>query len=182
MNFLGRWGQLCCCFFIYLFWLRLALHWSCRAAPHKHDDMIRLNNCIPGPVYPLSTERTVSQSCIAAGHEGGSAQRGCISLGRQSHVLLLTGECGIEQKSCWVCYRCSLYFSSLFQVVRKMMWLMDHVFKYTNFGLVSLIHGDFFIRQVRDPQLAPEVLVGILLRLCEMLQFLFVTPYLAIRS
>lgn len=29
-----------------------------------------------------------------------------------------------------------------------MMWLMDHVFKYTNFGLVSLIHGDFFIRQV----------------------------------
>lgn len=36
-----------------------------------------------------------------------------------------------------------------FQVVQKMMWLMDHVFKYTNFGLVSLIHGDFFIRQVR---------------------------------
>jgi len=30
-----------------------------------------------------------------------------------------------------------------------MMWLMDHVFKYTNFGVVSLIHGDFFIRQVR---------------------------------
>uniref|UniRef100_A0A087YMF2 Lysophosphatidylglycerol acyltransferase 1 n=1 Tax=Poecilia formosa TaxID=48698 RepID=A0A087YMF2_POEFO len=42
-------------------------------------------------------------------------------------------------------------------VVRKMMWLMDHVFKYTNFGLVSLIHGDFFIRQQgkahRDKQL-----------------------------
>ncbi|KAG5846317.1 hypothetical protein ANANG_G00113660 [Anguilla anguilla] len=41
-------------------------------------------------------------------------------------------------------------------VVRKMMWLMDHVFKYTNFGLVSLIHGDFFIRQgkaFRDKQL-----------------------------
>lgn len=41
-------------------------------------------------------------------------------------------------------------------VVRKMMWLMDHVFKYTNFGLVSLIHGDFFIRQgkaYRDKQL-----------------------------
>ncbi|MBN3309606.1 LGAT1 acyltransferase, partial [Amia calva] len=32
-------------------------------------------------------------------------------------------------------------------VVQKMMWLMDHIFKYTNFGLVSLIHGDFFIRQ-----------------------------------
>lgn len=40
-----------------------------------------------------------------------------------------------------------------------MMWLMDHVFKYTNFGLVSLIHGDFFIRQVRDPQLAPNMSV-----------------------
>uniref|UniRef100_G3P6A2 Lysophosphatidylglycerol acyltransferase 1 n=1 Tax=Gasterosteus aculeatus aculeatus TaxID=481459 RepID=G3P6A2_GASAC len=41
-------------------------------------------------------------------------------------------------------------------VVQKMMWLMDHVFKYTNFGLVSLIHGDFFIRQGkahRDKQL-----------------------------
>ncbi|XP_030637963.1 acyl-CoA:lysophosphatidylglycerol acyltransferase 1 isoform X1 [Chanos chanos] len=41
-------------------------------------------------------------------------------------------------------------------VVRKMLWLMDHVFKYTNFGLVSLIHGDFFIRQGkahRDKQL-----------------------------
>ncbi|CAL8315577.1 unnamed protein product [Boreogadus saida] len=41
-------------------------------------------------------------------------------------------------------------------VVRKMMWLMDHVFKYTNFGLVSLIHGDFFIKQGkthRDKQL-----------------------------
>lgn len=33
-----------------------------------------------------------------------------------------------------------------------MMWLMDHVFKYTNFGLVSLIHGDFFIRQVGSPK------------------------------
>lgn len=41
-------------------------------------------------------------------------------------------------------------------VIRKMMWLMDHVFKYTNFGVVSLIHGDFFIRQGkahRDKQL-----------------------------
>lgn len=44
-------------------------------------------------------------------------------------------------------------------MVQKMMWLMDHVFKYTNFGLVSLIHGDFFIRQVRDP---PKVVAGLL--------------------
>ncbi|KAM7336725.1 acyl-CoA:lysophosphatidylglycerol acyltransferase 1 isoform X1 [Alexandromys fortis] len=41
-------------------------------------------------------------------------------------------------------------------VVAQMMWLMDHIFKYTNFGVVSLIHGDFFIRQgrsYRDQQL-----------------------------
>lgn len=41
-------------------------------------------------------------------------------------------------------------------VVAQMMWLMDHIFKYTNFGIVSLIHGDFFIRQgraYRDQQL-----------------------------
>lgn len=41
-----------------------------------------------------------------------------------------------------------LKFIFTFQVVRQMMWLMDHIFKYTNFGIVSLIHGDFFIRQV----------------------------------
>ncbi|XP_029449113.1 acyl-CoA:lysophosphatidylglycerol acyltransferase 1 [Rhinatrema bivittatum] len=34
-------------------------------------------------------------------------------------------------------------------VVCQMMWLMDHIFKYTNFGIVSLFHGDFFIRQGR---------------------------------
>lgn len=41
-------------------------------------------------------------------------------------------------------------------VVAQMMWLMDHIFKYTNFGIVSLVHGDFFIRQGkshRDQQL-----------------------------
>ncbi|XP_043931009.1 acyl-CoA:lysophosphatidylglycerol acyltransferase 1 [Protopterus annectens] len=41
-------------------------------------------------------------------------------------------------------------------VVCRMMWLMDHIFRYTNFGIVSLIHGDFFIRQgkaYRDQQL-----------------------------
>uniref|UniRef100_A0A8C4PGF6 Lysophosphatidylglycerol acyltransferase 1 n=1 Tax=Equus asinus TaxID=9793 RepID=A0A8C4PGF6_EQUAS len=41
-------------------------------------------------------------------------------------------------------------------VVAQIMWLMDHIFKYTNFGIVSLIHGDFFIRQGkshRDQQL-----------------------------
>ncbi|GCB70147.1 hypothetical protein scyTo_0012558 [Scyliorhinus torazame] len=41
-------------------------------------------------------------------------------------------------------------------VVCHMMWLMEYVFKFTNFGVVSLIHGDFFIRQGkahRDQQL-----------------------------
>ncbi|XP_063774322.1 acyl-CoA:lysophosphatidylglycerol acyltransferase 1 isoform X2 [Pseudophryne corroboree] len=41
-------------------------------------------------------------------------------------------------------------------VVRQMMWLMDHIFQYTNFGIVSRVHGDFFIRQGkahRDQQL-----------------------------
>lgn len=117
---------------------------GCGAAPHKQDDMICLNNCIPGPVYPLSTERTVSQSCIGAGHEGGSV-RGTVTVWSS----------GTWSPSCrfllWVLSQIFIVFLlRLFQVVRKMMWLMDHVFKYTNFGLVSLIHGDFFIRQVRD--------------------------------
>ncbi|XP_015351859.2 acyl-CoA:lysophosphatidylglycerol acyltransferase 1 [Marmota marmota marmota] len=33
------------------------------------------------------------------------------------------------------------------RAVAQLIWLMDHIFKYTNFGIVSLIHGDFFIRQ-----------------------------------
>uniref|UniRef100_A0A8C2REJ5 Acyltransferase C-terminal domain-containing protein n=1 Tax=Capra hircus TaxID=9925 RepID=A0A8C2REJ5_CAPHI len=51
---------------------------------------------------------------------------------------------------------CFLYMCIQFCVVAQMMWLMDHIFKYTNFGIVSLIHGDFFIRQGkshRDQQL-----------------------------
>ncbi|XP_069787452.1 acyl-CoA:lysophosphatidylglycerol acyltransferase 1 isoform X2 [Narcine bancroftii] len=41
-------------------------------------------------------------------------------------------------------------------VVCHMMWLMEYIFKFTNFGVVSLIHGDFFIKQGkahRDKQL-----------------------------
>ena len=29
------------------------------------------------------------------------------------------------------------------------MWIMDLLFKWTNFGMVSQVHGDFFILQVR---------------------------------
>lgn len=135
-------------------WLGLALHWSRRAERHKHDDMIRLNNCIPGPVYPLSTERTVSQSCMGAGQEGGSAQRGQYQFGT---LALRSKSCAAAHRKTWDRVKCVwgsfqmliVFLILFFQVVRKMMWLMDHVFKYTNFGLVSLIHGDFFIRQVR---------------------------------
>ena len=78
------------------------LHWSRIAARHRHDDMICLNNCIPGPVYPLTTERTVSQSCIGAGQEGWKCSEGLYQFGHswhrsQSRVLLLTGKCGSEQ-------------------------------------------------------------------------------------
>lgn len=97
----------------------------------------------PGPLYPLSTERTVSQSHMGAGHEGRNTQRGSISL-CCSHKLCLF--------NFFVFYLNDYWIFSFLQVVRKMMWLMDHVFKYTNFGLVSLIHGDFFIRQVSSPK------------------------------
>lgn len=34
-------------------------------------------------------------------------------------------------------------------VLENLMWIMDRVFKYTNFGVVSTIHRDFFIQSVR---------------------------------
>lgn len=97
----------------------------------------------PGPLYPLSTERTVSQSHMGAGHEGRNTQRGSISLCCSRKLCLF---------NFFVFYLNDYWIFSFLQVVRKMMWLMDHVFKYTNFGLVSLIHGDFFIRQVSSPK------------------------------
>ena len=30
----------------------------------------------------------------------------------------------------------------------RVCWIMDYIFKYTNFGWVSQCHGDFFIQQV----------------------------------
>jgi lysophosphatidylglycerol acyltransferase 1 len=33
-------------------------------------------------------------------------------------------------------------------VLGKIMWIMDDIFKYTNFGWISYFHGDFFILQV----------------------------------
>lgn len=34
------------------------------------------------------------------------------------------------------------------QVLPNLMWIMDNVFKYTNFGIVSILHQDFFILSV----------------------------------
>lgn len=42
------------------------------------------------------------------------------------------------------------------QVLSRLMWVMDRMFKYTNFGLVSWRHGDFFIqagKNTRDSEL-----------------------------
>ncbi|XP_055700272.1 acyl-CoA:lysophosphatidylglycerol acyltransferase 1-like isoform X1 [Phlebotomus papatasi] len=36
-------------------------------------------------------------------------------------------------------------FNAKAQVLPNIMWIMDRLFKYTNFGIVSLIHQDFFI-------------------------------------
>ncbi|KAL1484455.1 hypothetical protein MTO96_032574 [Rhipicephalus appendiculatus] len=35
-------------------------------------------------------------------------------------------------------------------VTEHLMWIMDRLFKYTNFGAVSMTHGDFFITQGKD--------------------------------
>ncbi|GLH05576.1 Acyl-CoA:lysophosphatidylglycerol acyltransferase 1 [Gryllus bimaculatus] len=36
-------------------------------------------------------------------------------------------------------------FNTRRHVLPNLMWIMDRVFKYTNFGIVSIIHQDFFI-------------------------------------
>ncbi|XP_061174405.1 acyl-CoA:lysophosphatidylglycerol acyltransferase 1-like [Saccostrea echinata] len=36
------------------------------------------------------------------------------------------------------------------QVIGKVMWVMDDIFKYTNFGWISYFHGDFFIVQGKE--------------------------------
>uniref|UniRef100_A0A1B0CEX6 Putative acyl-coa:lysophosphatidylglycerol acyltransferase 1-like protein n=1 Tax=Lutzomyia longipalpis TaxID=7200 RepID=A0A1B0CEX6_LUTLO len=36
-------------------------------------------------------------------------------------------------------------FNAKSQILPNVMWIMDRLFKYTNFGIVSLIHQDFFI-------------------------------------
>lgn len=39
-------------------------------------------------------------------------------------------------------------FNTKNEVLPNIMWIMDKVFMYTNFGIVSIIHKDFFIGSV----------------------------------
>lgn len=39
-------------------------------------------------------------------------------------------------------------FNAKSTVLPNIMWIMDSIFKFTNFGLVSLLHHDFFILSV----------------------------------
>lgn len=40
-------------------------------------------------------------------------------------------------------------FNARRNVLPNIMWVMDWVFKFTNFGIVSVIHQDFFILSVK---------------------------------
>ena len=37
-------------------------------------------------------------------------------------------------------------FTARVGLANKVMWIMDRVFKFTNFGVISWMHDDFFIR------------------------------------
>lgn len=39
-------------------------------------------------------------------------------------------------------------FSAKPDVIPNIMWIMDRVFKFTNFGIVSILHKDFFVQAV----------------------------------
>lgn len=39
-------------------------------------------------------------------------------------------------------------FNAKPDVLPNIMWIMDRVFKFTNFGIVSVLHQDFFVRAV----------------------------------
>lgn len=39
-------------------------------------------------------------------------------------------------------------FNAKPNVLPNLMWIMDRIFKFTNFGIVSILHQDFFIVSV----------------------------------
>lgn len=53
-------------------------------------------------------------------------------------------------------------FNAKRNVLPNLMWIMDRVFKFTNFGIVSVLHQDFFIVSVSilsDPRSKVNILV-----------------------
>ncbi|XP_060559691.1 acyl-CoA:lysophosphatidylglycerol acyltransferase 1-like [Ruditapes philippinarum] len=69
----------------------------------------------------------------------------------EKHVLLLVNH---QSTADIPCVMSALLPKSL--VIGQVMWLMDYIFKYTNFGWAANLHGDFFIQQgkeYRDQQL-----------------------------
>lgn len=59
------------------------------------------------------------------------------------HVLLLVNH---QSTADIPCVMSALLPKS--QVIGQIMWFMDYIFKFTNFGVPSCLHGDFFIQQV----------------------------------
>ncbi|KAG7163362.1 Acyl-CoA:lysophosphatidylglycerol acyltransferase 1-like, partial [Homarus americanus] len=51
-------------------------------------------------------------------------------------------------------------FNSRKGLSNNIMWIMDHVFKFTNFGIVSWVHGDFFIHGGKDHRDASLIQLG----------------------
>lgn len=48
-------------------------------------------------------------------------------------------------------------FNTRKQVLPNLMWIMDNIFKYTNFGIVSILHQDFFILSVSHKATFPFI-------------------------
>ncbi|KAJ8719830.1 hypothetical protein PYW08_012005 [Mythimna loreyi] len=42
-------------------------------------------------------------------------------------------------------------------VLPNLMWIMDRVFKFTNFGIVSVLHEDFFIQAAITDSFCVEI-------------------------
>lgn len=54
-------------------------------------------------------------------------------------------------------------FNAKKQILPNIMWIMDSLFKYTNFGIVSVLHQDFFIMSVgrwRHSQISIRMLLN----------------------
>ena len=49
---------------------------------------------------------------------------------------------------------CMTIFTARRNFSNKVMWVMDKIFKYTNFGWVAWMHNDFFILAVRNMDLS----------------------------